>query len=500
MKLFPLMMQQTKSTSGRRAFTLIELVIVLAVASLLFAGLWRLLSGGNATIRDQAAADLQIQITNAIKAYMNSPEGQTRLTAADGSPAGVALGNHIVTVNFPTAGWAAVANCASDPAVVANPTLCNFLPNGFNATTTNSYSQTFLDVNVLKDGTAAGTPANSYSFMVVTTGGDVIPDTSGGRIASNIGNDGGFIYSDTNVCGAPIEQFACGAFGTWDQNITTYNYAPGAGGRIASRTFVNAGTNTSPWLARVNIPTSPLVTPPGTPDFNTLQADTHLGMRNPTDRATFNLQGSAINMQGGTIWGSNPGGAVSGRINLLREIDMGDVGNNNFPGFTLTGPTSGTLGGVPGANRYDTGCATATGSNDCANVMEVAGNASFSGVVSVFSLYAQTFVYETSDIRLKKDIEELKSPAEKLSQLRGVSYKMKDSDKTKFGLIAQEVEKVYPEMIKDMGDGYKGVDYIGMIGPLVGAIKELKQENDTLKETLKKHEAAIEKLLSDKER
>lgn len=95
-----------------------------------------------------------------------------------------------------------------------------------------------------------------------------------------------------------------------------------------------------------------------------------------------------------------------------------------------------------------------------------------------FSLY--------SDMRLKKDIRTIETTLDDLSQLRGVSFKYKKEspndvlkrmdDRTKYGLIAQEVEMIYPELVKVDKDGYKMVDYIGLIPVLINAINELNRK------------------------
>src|ERR1700733_6465807 len=61
----------------KQGFTLIELAIVLTIAGLLFVGLWRLLAGGNAQIRDQSVGNEQQQIISAVKAYLGSGQAAT---------------------------------------------------------------------------------------------------------------------------------------------------------------------------------------------------------------------------------------------------------------------------------------------------------------------------------------------------------------------------------------------------------------------------------------
>jgi hypothetical protein len=64
---------------------------------------------------------------------------------------------------------------------------------------------------------------------------------------------------------------------------------------------------------------------------------------------------------------------------------------------------------------------------------------------------------------------------EKMTELTGQSG-------YEYGVIAQEVQKEFPEIVKMGNDGYLTVDYIQLIPILIEAVKELKQEIDTLKQ------------------
>lgn len=94
-----------------------------------------------------------------------------------------------------------------------------------------------------------------------------------------------------------------------------------------------------------------------------------------------------------------------------------------------------------------------------------------------------TIMYASSDINHKTDIKPIPDALVKVSQINGVTYIRTDNDQNirHAGVIAQEVEKVLPEVIGTDADGYKVVAYGNMIGLLVEAIKELKAEVDALK-------------------
>jgi len=105
--------------------------------------------------------------------------------------------------------------------------------------------------------------------------------------------------------------------------------------------------------------------------------------------------------------------------------------------------------------------------------MSAAGAATFNNDVTAFS-----------DERLKENIETIPNALDKVCQIRGVTFNRTDFDGEKqMGVIAQEVEKIIPEVVKedDSEDKIKSVAYGNMVGLLIEAIKDLKAEIDELK-------------------
>jgi glycerophosphoryl diester phosphodiesterase len=100
------------------------------------------------------------------------------------------------------------------------------------------------------------------------------------------------------------------------------------------------------------------------------------------------------------------------------------------------------------------------------------------------NLIAAGDVQSNSDERLKENVETIENALDKVSKLRGVYFDMKAKPGVrKVGLIAQEVEEVLPEVVStdSEGDKIKSVAYANVVGLLVEAIKELKDEVDQLK-------------------
>ena len=89
------------------------------------------------------------------------------------------------------------------------------------------------------------------------------------------------------------------------------------------------------------------------------------------------------------------------------------------------------------------------------------GNATLAGTLT-----------ESSDVALKTNINTIDSALNKVNQMRGVSYDRIDTNISSTGLIAQELEKIAPELVQD-NEEYKSVSYTKLTAYLVEAIKEL---------------------------
>lgn len=97
-----------------------------------------------------------------------------------------------------------------------------------------------------------------------------------------------------------------------------------------------------------------------------------------------------------------------------------------------------------------------------------------------------------SDRRYKKQIKAIQKPIEKLHRISGVTYAYRTKeftarnfdDQRTIGVIAQEVEKVFPELVQENQDGYKAVNYDGLIPVLIEATKEQQQLIDHQKAIL----------------
>lgn len=103
---------------------------------------------------------------------------------------------------------------------------------------------------------------------------------------------------------------------------------------------------------------------------------------------------------------------------------------------------------------------------------------------------------QSSDVRLKKDIHTIENALENTLKMRGVSYNWKTDESNQnpqIGVIAQEVEKIYPEFVHTNNDGMKSVNYAQMTAVLIEAVKTLNAELQKLKTSNTMLQAKIDK-------
>jgi len=144
---------------------------------------------------------------------------------------------------------------------------------------------------------------------------------------------------------------------------------------------------------------------------------------------------------------------------------------NTFFGFNSTDQWNVTAGGNVGIQLQNTGVYLYFGGSE--KLKTVTGGVTITG-----TLTATADVIAYSDERLKENVQTL--DGKKVLEMRGVSFDRLDDGKSSSGVIAQELEKVAPELVVDDGD-YKGVAYGNLVGYLIEAVKDQQKQIDELK-------------------
>jgi len=193
-------------------------------------------------------------------------------------------------------------------------------------------------------------------------------------------------------------------------------------------------------------------------------------------------------------------------------------GDSIISGIVTIGPASITLNGLPGQEKIEIGTgsgnviaglntftnepshvqvdegrfntfisvagvgSTSTFSND----LTVGGNLKADSADITGTISAEDF-NSLSDIRVKENVKPIDGALDKICKLNGITFDFINSGKQSAGVIAQEVQKVFPTMV--VGDFPKSVNYNGLIGALIESVKELKEENIELRTRIEKLES-----------
>lgn len=92
-----------------------------------------------------------------------------------------------------------------------------------------------------------------------------------------------------------------------------------------------------------------------------------------------------------------------------------------------------------------------------------------------------TIYNSLSDKKKKKNIKKIKNALDTVNQLNGVEFQWKENGAKSYGIIAQELEQILPDLVNTDNNGNKSVNYNGLFGFLINAIKEQQKQIDDLK-------------------
>ncbi len=162
-------------------------------------------------------------------------------------------------------------------------------------------------------------------------------------------------------------------------------------------------------------------------------------------------------------------GTVSGVSATM--VGLGNV-TNESKSTMFTSPTFTKNITMPGSGVWDSAGNVGIGKSPAAIYkLDVDGD-----------IQAKAFFY-FSDESLKKNIKTIPSALKNILSMRGVKFNWKSDGKPSVGVIAQEVESIYPELVKtDPSTGLKSVEYGNLVGPLIEAIKEQQKQIQELRQ------------------
>lgn len=232
------------------------------------------------------------------------------------------------------------------------------------------------------------------------------------------------------------------------------------------------------------------------------------------DNAFFGRSAGELNNfgDGNSFFGTNAGdsnqtGNNNTIIGYLADTGTGGLANATAIGARAVVAQSNALvlGSINGVNGATATVSVGIGTTTPSDRLHVAGDIRVGTGTTGCVKDADGTVLTgscSSDARLKQAITPFPATLDKLIKLRPVHFLWRAKqyperafgDRQSYGLIAQEVEEVMPELVTEDEHGYKVVNYSKLPLMSVQAIKELKSENDKLKKLLRRQQAEIESL------
>lgn len=161
------------------------------------------------------------------------------------------------------------------------------------------------------------------------------------------------------------------------------------------------------------------------------------------------------------------------------------------PGLTLTSTPTDTTVSIDSLGNAQFASTMTVGPTDPLATLTVAGDICATGTIGA-----------CSDARFKTDVEPITNSLERILKLRGVMYRWKQDDypdyqfdnRRHIGVIAQELEKQFPELVMTDDDGYKSVDYSRLTPILVEAVKDQQAQIDDQNDRIEAQQKQIDEL------
>lgn len=342
----------------------------------------------------------------------------------------------------------------------------------------------YKTINAGNIGIGTATPAFPLSFA--NTLGDKISLYGNSGIHYGLGIQGGLLQIHTEAIGSDV------AFGYGQSSAFTETMRVKGNGNVQ----VKSTAQESMWI---NGPTGNYITLAE----NTINrgyigsysgADQDIELGTHTQNATGSVHLSTVNVPRLTV---SPAGNVGiNNTNPTVPLTVGSgfgtrlslyQGGNGHVGFGVYGGELRAQVDIPGGK-------VSLGALDAGGVYIENAKAEKNGAYA-FSINGSLWVNGTtyaSDRRFKKNIKPATNYLAKLTQLQGVSYDMNTTDfqknnfksTTDIGLIAQDVQKIFPEVVSEK-DGYLGIDYGKLVPVLIESIKEQQKQIEELRALVK---------------
>ena len=288
---------------------------------------------------------------------------------------------------------------------------------------------------------------------------------SSGIITSTTGTAVTFIGNLTGT--ASTASFATTAFSLNGVDFSNLNVAFASTAGIA--TFATKSGVSTDVIGGIASVTSLFVNASGISTLGTVKISSGI-ITSTTGVVTYFGDGSKL---------SNVGASISTNTTNQAQFITYVTGTGSTSGLGVT--TTGLVFN-PSSNSLGIGTTNPTSKLTVQGNISVSGFSTFSGNVFVSGIITATDFNSASDIRLKENIQKIDNPIDKIIRIEGVTFDWKTNNKSSMGVIAQNIEKVLPQLVH--GEDSKTVNYNGIIGLLIECVKTQQEQIDNLNRRL----------------
>jgi hypothetical protein len=177
------------------------------------------------------------------------------------------------------------------------------------------------------------------------------------------------------------------------------------------------------------------------------------------------------------------GGLVHQRTAAETRSDIGAQAQLNGTGFVKA---SGTTISYDNSTYLTTAAAASTYLPLTGGTLTGALGGTSANFSSSVTAGGDVIAFSSSDRRLKDKITSIKNPLQKINKIGGYSFTWNNNQDTylgnDYGVVAQEIEEIFPELVINRDNGYKAVKYEKLIPLLIESIKELSKQVEILKQ------------------